>query len=231
MSSRKNSLKRKSFFALLLVFFPAIILILVGSRSCDHKFKELDDYGKIKPYSFIDVNGKKNSDQDFKNTIVIFTVLQESCPFDCSLSFWPLERHIYQQIRKNRKKLNQVRLISFVVDKDGKPVKDLSNMENILKDNVLKYDANLWILASGDPKSIYDIKHNNINLLETGKNSHKKNSYQDLILLVDKKSHLRMALNGNAKDPESEGMIRRMKQSLGLLLKQYDKEKHSEGKK
>jgi hypothetical protein len=43
-------------------------------------------------------------------------------------------------------------------------------------------------------------------------------SFQEIMLLLDKKNHLRMALSGN-----QEGMIRRMKEHLALLQKQYDK--------
>jgi hypothetical protein len=39
------------------------------------------------------------------------------------------------------------------------------------------------------------------------------------MLLVDKRNHLRMVLKGN-----SEGMIRKMKEHIALLDKQYDKE-------
>ena len=42
---------------------------------------------------------------------------------------------------------------------------------------------------------------------------------QELMLLLDKKNHLRMALSGT-----TEGMIRRMKQHIALLQKEYDKE-------
>ena len=38
-----------------------------------------------------------------------------------------------------------------------------------------------------------------------------------MMLLVDKTNHLRMILSGN-----SEGMIRKMKQHIALLQKQYD---------
>ena len=38
-----------------------------------------------------------------------------------------------------------------------------------------------------------------------------------MMLLVDKSNHLRMILSGN-----SEGMIRKMKQHIALLQKQYD---------
>jgi hypothetical protein len=44
-------------------------------------------------------------------------------------------------------------------------------------------------------------------------------AFQELMLLVDKRNHLRMVLKGN-----SEGMIRKMKEHIALLDKQYDKE-------
>ena len=210
----------KSIFAFILLLGPAILLILIGTRSCEHKFEKLDDFGILKNYSFTDINGKKKSSSDFKNSIVIITTLQQSCPRDCALSFWALEKHIYQQIRKNRKKLNSVRLISFVVDENGNPVKDLNTINEIIDSEVDQYDPELWILASGDSRSIYDIKHNNVKLLEKDKKFYGGESFHELMLLVDKKNHLRMVLNG-----KSEGMVRRMKQSIALLLKQYDKEK------
>ena len=214
----KNRLK--SILAFTLLLGPAILLIVIGTRSCEHNFEKLDDFGNLKNYSFYNIDGKKKSSEDFKNSIVILTTLQQSCPRDCALSFWALERHIYQQIRKNRKKLNSVRLISYVVDANGNPVKDLGPISDILKSEVDQYDPELWILASGDSRSIYNIKHNNVNLLEKGDQYYGGESFHELMLLIDKNNHLRMVLNGN-----SEGMIRRMKQSLALLLKQYDKEK------
>ena len=219
------SLRKKSLIALLLVFVPSTLLIFIGTRSCEHNFTKLDDYGKIHSYTFTNINGENKNSDDFKNTIVVINTLQESCPKKCGIAFWPFERSIYQQIRKNQKKLNKVRIISFVIDEDGNPVKDLSNMQQILKDNVLNYDPKLWILASGDPKKIFNIEHNGVNLLDTQTEDKKKTAYKDLILLVDKKNHLRMALRANSKSPEGEGITRRMKQSLALLLKQYDKEK------
>ena len=49
--------------------------------------------------------------------------------------------------------------------------------------------------------------------------------FQELILLLDKKEHLRMVLPGN-----QEGLIRRMKEDLALLQKQYDKERKAKSK-
>ena len=39
------------------------------------------------------------------------------------------------------------------------------------------------------------------------------------MLLLDKENHLRMVLNGH-----TEGMVRKMKEHLALLQKEYDKE-------
>tara|TARA_B100000963_G_C22578731_1_gene649800 strand:- start:1395 stop:1583 length:189 start_codon:yes stop_codon:yes gene_type:complete len=50
--------------------------------------------------------------------------------------------------------------------------------------------------------------------------------FNELMLLMDKKHHLRMVLSGNR-----EGHIRRMKQTMALLQKQYDKTLVKPGKK
>ena len=125
-----------------------------------------------------------------------------------------------QHIRNNkRKKMKRVRIISFVTDGEGNPVNDLSVLRQSMEDNVLEYDPDTWILASGDSKKVYDIERNNKSLLAEGDEFFGGQAYQELILLVDKQNHLRMVLSGT-----SEGMIRRMKEHIALLQKQYDKE-------
>ena len=112
-----------------------------------------------------------------------------------------------------------MRIISFVTDGEGNPVKDLSVLRQSMEDNVLEYDPDTWILASGDSKKVYDIERNNKSLLAEGDEFFGGQAFQELILLVDKQNHLRMVLSGT-----SEGMIRRMKEHIALLQKQYDKE-------
>ena len=75
----------KSIFAFILLLGPAVLLILIGTRSCEHNFEKLEDFGSLKDYSFTDINGKKKSSVDFKNSIVIITTLQQTCPKDCAL--------------------------------------------------------------------------------------------------------------------------------------------------
>ncbi len=221
MANKNTAGRRKVAFAFLLLFGPAFLLIFISTRGCEHKFKTLDDYGKATNYSFVDARGKKFTAADFKGNVVIITTIQEKCPTDCAVSFWHLDQSIYQHIRKNnRKKLKQVKLISFATDGKGNSIKDLSAINQSLMDNVEGYDPDIWVLATGDVQSIYDFEHNNEKLLKTGPQYYGGHAFQELMLLLDKQNHLRMVLSG-----KTEGMIRRMKEHIALLQKQYDKER------
>lgn len=152
--------------------------------------------------------------------MVLINVLQPKCPDSCGISFWHVNQHIYQNVRKNKKKLGSVRIISFVTDGKGNPVQDVKQVSDMLKDRVEAYDPDIWYVASGDSKSIYDMTHNGETLLQTGEDKFGGEGYQELMLLADKRNHLRMVLPG-----DSEGMVRRMKEHIALIQKVYDKEK------
>ena len=209
----------KGIIVLLLLFGPASFLIFISSRGCEHKFVELDDMGKVPNYNFVNGDGVKMYQSSFKDKVVLFTTLQVTCPNKCAVSFWHLDQLIYQHLRKNKKKLGHVKLVSFVTDGKGNPYSNLNEIEYMLKDQVEKYDSSVWILANGDAKSLYNISRNGENLLVKGNKYFGGEAFQELMLLVDKRNHLRMVLKGN-----SEGMIRKMKEHIALLDKQYDKE-------
>lgn len=209
----------KGIVVLLLLFGPASFLIFISSRGCEHKFVELDDMGKVPNYNFVNGDGVKMNQTSFKDKVVLFTTLQVTCPNKCAVSFWHLDQLIYQHLRKNKKKLGHVKLVSFVTDGNGNPYANLNEIEYMLKDQVEKYDSSVWILANGDARSLYNISRNGENLLMKGKQYFGGEAFQELMLLVDKRNHLRMVLKGN-----SEGMIRKMKEHIALLDKQYDKE-------
>lgn len=204
----------------LLLFGPASLLIFISTRGCKHKFVELEDMGRIASYSFSDVNGKTYSEKSFANKVVLFTTIQKTCPSNCALSLWHLDQMIYQHLRKNQKKLGFVKIVSFVTDGKGNPINDLKEVKETLEDQVESFNDSIWILANGDAKKVFDISRNGNNLLQEGKSYFGGHAYQELMLLVDKRNHLRMVLNGS-----SEGMIRKMKEHIALLDKQYDKEK------
>ena len=160
MAEKNSAGRRKVVFAFLLLFGPAFLLIFISTRGCEHKFKELEDYGKASDYHFTDARGKEFSSKDFEGDIVVVTTMQPSCPGNCAISMWHLDQLIYQHIRKNkRKKMKQVRIISFVTDGKGNDVKDLETLEQALKDQVEEYDPDIWILASGYARQMYDFEH------------------------------------------------------------------------
>jgi cytochrome oxidase Cu insertion factor (SCO1/SenC/PrrC family) len=229
-STQQPRSRSKSILALLLVFGPALFLILISTRRCDHRFKELADYGLVKAPSFeVFENGSYQTKNlsDYKGDLVLISTIQTTCPKECGVSLWHFNQILYQHIRKNkRKKLKQVRLISFATDEFGRPASDaqIANIREMLQDDVEGFDPSLWIIAKGDPSKVYDIKHNNQSLYRKGKKYFGGVSYSSLMLLLDKQNHLRMVLKG-----DEEGMIRRMKEHLALLQKQYDKERAKHG--
>lgn len=219
MAVKNTAGRTKRFLAIFLLFGPAFILIFISTRSCNHQFKELDDFGKADNYAFVDAQGVKHTANEFKNYSVLINVLQPSCPENCSVSFWHLNHLIYQKMRDNAGKGGSLRIITFVTDGEGNPLKDLSSVSDMLADQVEGYDPNIWIVASGDPKALYNFEHNDARLLQEGDEYYGGEAFQELMLLLDKDNHLRMVLSG-----KSEGMIRRMREHVALLKKQYDKE-------
>jgi len=218
--------KRKSVLALTLVFGPALFLIFMATRGCDHRFKQLADFGLVETPTFSVYNHKGKQQlslKDYQDQVVLITTLQTTCPHDCGLAFFPLTQNLYKDLRTNkRKKLKQVRMLSIVVDSLGNPVSEaqLLDIQDMLRTRVEGYDPELWQLVAADPKIFYNLSNNGQKLIVKDKKYFGGVSYNELIMLLDKKNHLRMVLNGH-----TEGMIRKMKEHLALLMKQYDKER------
>lgn len=216
--------KGRSILALTLVFGPALFLIFMATRGCDHRFKELADYGLVEAPTFTVYNHKgkqTKSLKDYQNQVVLLNTIQTTCPYQCGLAFFPLTQKLYQDLRTNkRKKLKQVRMLSIVVDSLGSPVseQELLDIQDMLRHNVEGYDPELWQLVIAEPKDFFNHKNNGVDLIVRDKKYFGGVSYNELIMLLDKKNHLRMVLNGH-----TEGMIRKMKEHLALLMKQYDK--------
>ena len=218
--------KKRSLFALTLVFGPALSLIFMATRGCDHRFKTLADYGLVDTPTFTVYNHKGKQQQtlqDYQDQIVLINTLQTTCPHNCGLAFFPLTQNIYKDLRTNkRKKLKQVRMLSIVVDSLGNPVSEqaLLDIQDMLRSRVEGYDPEIWQLVSADPKIFYNLTNNGQKLIVKDTKYFGGVSYNELIMLLDKNNHLRMVLNGH-----TEGMIRKMKEHLALLIKQYDKER------
>jgi hypothetical protein len=227
MENKAKQGKLKVLIAFLLVFGPAATLIFISTRGCQHSFEKLEDFGGLPNHSFSIYSPEKNSFSkknlfDYNGDIVFISTIQLSCPSKCQISLFNFRELIYNHIFENkRKKMKQVRIISFLTDENGNPITDSSlfaSMTEILKDNIPNYDPTLWTLAKGDAKAFYNIENNGKNLLKSSEQEYGVGAYQKYLLLLDKNAHLRMVLPAN-----KEGEIRVMFEHLALLQKEYDK--------
>lgn len=220
MAKRDNKAGRtKPLLLLVLVFGPALFLIFIGVNKCEHKFEELPVYGELSDYEFTDARGDKINKKTQQGKITLFTTLQTSCPEDCAIDLAKMNLMIYQDYRKNQKNLGHVKFVSIVTDENGKPVKNLESLEYTMSDLIEGYDPSIWKLVTGDPKQIYDIENNDVNLFELESDTaFADRPFLETMMIVDKKNRLRLIRRGDA-----EGQIRDFKQHVALLQKQYDK--------
>jgi len=214
----------KPILMILLVFGPASLLVLISLNKCEHKFTELPNFGSIGAYEFKTHEGKSISQVTQEDKITIFTTLQLTCPEQCAINLPKFNLLLYQDLRKNRKKLGHVEVVSIVTDTLGNPVNNLEELVFTLQDVVVGYDSEIWRVVTGDPKQVYDMESNGINLYEQiNDTAFAQKPYTETLMLVDKENDLRIIRRGNR-----EGYIRDFKQHLALLQKQYDKNAYKE---
>lgn len=214
----------KPILMILLVFGPASLLVLISLNKCEHKFTELPNFGSIGTYEFTTHDGKSISQKTQESKITIFTTLQLTCPEQCAINLPKFNLLLYQDLRKNRKKLGHVEVVSIVTDSLGNSVNNLEELMFTLQDVVVGYDSDIWRVVTGDPKQVYDIESNGVNLYEQlNDTAFAKKPFTETLMLVDKENDLRIIRRGNR-----EGYIRDFKQHLALLQKQYDKNAYKE---
>lgn len=211
-----------------LVFGPALFLILISLNKCEHNFTQLPDYGNIGKYKFYNENGDFIDNKAMDDKIVVFNIIQTSCPSECSIDIPKFNLLVYQHYAKHQKKMSHLKFISIVTDKNGAPVpeNEVEEMKFILQDIVPDYNDSIWMIVSGDPKQIYDIESNNVNLFEQREDeAFSKKPFMETMMIVDKTNNLRLVRRGT-----EEGYIRDFKEHLALLQKQYDKEDYANNK-
>lgn len=214
--------RMKPLLLIVLVFGPALFLIFIALNKCEHKFTTLPVYGELDNFSFDDAAGGKVDNSTQEGKITLYNTIQTSCPENCAIDLPKFNLMIYQDYRKNQRNLGHVKIVSIVTDEKGNPVSQdkIEELRFTMKDIIESYDPDIWKLVTGDPKQIYDIESNGINLYtNTSDTAFAGKSYLETMLIVDKKNQLRLIRRG-----DEEGMIRDYKQHVALLQKQYDKE-------
>jgi cytochrome oxidase Cu insertion factor (SCO1/SenC/PrrC family) len=205
----------RSVFALLLAFGPALVLILIATNQCKHKFKRLDDFGPLPKFEFTTSDGKVLTNESFKNDIVIYTTIQPTCPDSCGITIWHLDQLIFQ-ITRNKKRLEHLKIVSIVTDYEGNSSDNLKDVEFMLKDRVDGYNPKRWMVVKGDPKQIFNVENNGVNLIHKSKEFFGGISYQELMILADTKNHIRMIVSGKTEDS-----MRTMRDYMSLLEREY----------
>jgi len=206
------------------VFGPAAFLIMITMGKCEHNFHELPIYSEMPPYEFIGADGKVVNNKTQEGKITLFTTLQTSCPQNCAIDIYKFNLQIYQDYRKSQKRLGHVKIISIVTDKEGNPVDNLDEILFTMNDMFEGYDSTIWNLVTGDPRQVYDVENNGVNLYSTTSDeAFAGKSFLETMLIVDKQNQLRLVRRGN-----QEGLIRDFKQHVSLLDKQYDRERKAQ---
>ncbi len=213
--------RMKPLLLIVLVFGPALFLIFIALNKCEHKFTTLPVYGKLDSFSFDDTEGGVVNNSTQKGKITLYNTIQTSCPENCAIDIAKFNLMLYQDYRKNQRNLGHVKIVSIVTDENGNPVSQdqIEELKFTMNDIIEAYDPNIWKLVTGDPKQIYDIESNGINLYtQTSDTAFAGKSFLETMIIVDKQNQVRLIRRG-----DEEGMIRDYKQHVALLQKQYDK--------
>jgi cytochrome oxidase Cu insertion factor (SCO1/SenC/PrrC family) len=209
----------KPILMLFLVFGPALLLIFVSLNKCEHKFEQLPVYGKLENFKFVSASGDEITPETQLGKVTLYSTIQAGCPQNCAIDLLKYNMMVYQHYRKYQKKMGHIKFVSIVTDQDGNPVDDLTEVEFLMNDIVQGYDPSIWTLVTGDPKQIYDIENNGVNLVTMKSDTaFATKPYLEMLLIVDKENNLRLVRKGN-----QEGLIRDFKEHIALLQKQYDK--------
>lgn len=223
MAKKTKAGLMKPLLMIVLVFGPALFLILISLNTCEHKFTKLPIYGELKDFEFTDANGEKITPETQLDKITIYTTLQISCPKHCAIDLAKFNLLIYQHYRKYQRKMSHIKFVSIVTDENGNPVEDLEEITYLLEDIIQGYDPEIWKLVTGDPKQIYDIENNKVNIYEQVSDEAFANKpYLETMMIVDKENNLRLIRRGS-----EEGLVRDFKEHIALLQKQYDKEAYN----
>lgn len=189
---------------------------------CNNQYEELPHFGQMPQYEFTGANGQIVNNASQKEKLTIFTTIQTSCPQECAIELFRFNMLVFQFYKKNQKQLKYVDIVSVVTDEKGNPVDDLDGILFTLNDMVQGYDSTIWNVVTGDPKQIYDVENNGVNLYTTESDSSFADKlYLEILLLVDQNNELRFVRRGN-----TEGLIRDFEQHVSLLQKQYQDEKN-----
>lgn len=222
---------RKIILFVFVLFGPFSLLYFLNSA--DHIFVEPPYIGGYEVINGDTVHHKvpafqlKSSDGkplDLDNKIVVLFPVQNTCYdpdsiYNCGYYPFHIEEILYDDLHKNKKKYNDLIIVSVVTDENGNSVppneKLISKFES--------YDSDIWKLAVGEIKPYYDfVNEEGMNYLTLkNKTAYNGKSYLSTLLLIDKKRHIRGYFGGRMN-----AEVREFKDRISVLKKFYQSKKN-----
>ena len=198
---------------MILVLFGPGSLIYFLAKNVENKFVELPYLGEheytydsngivedsilysIPNFELVTIEGKTLTRNSFKDKFIVLTTIQNSCPNDCGMYFLHFDEIFYSKLSKNTDSYDDVIILTVLTDHDGNPVDSISDKLIDEVKQIEGYDPNLWVIATGDPKPLFDFRVANqhfYDLPSTPTNNEVgTKAFINSMVLIDKKGHVR----------------------------------------
>jgi protein SCO1/2 len=224
------NLKKKIVILLLLLTFPSVFYVLLTTGK--HNFIHLPYFGvkelaangtdtiyhSLKPFSFINQDGKTITDKDYEGKIYVADYFFASCQTICPKMATELQR--VQDKFAYTKGLVQVLSHTVNPENDSVPVlKAYSNMVHA--------DNSIWNFVTGDKKQLYEMARESylVNAME-GDGGPDDFIHSEFFILVDKEKHIRGIYDGtNIKE------VNELLDDIKVLIAEYTIKENKERNK
>jgi protein SCO1/2 len=194
------TVKKKILILLFLLTFPSVLYVFLstGNTNFIHLpyfgVKELAANGKdtiyhtIKPFSFVNQDGKTITDKDFEGKIYVTDYFFTTCQTICPKMSTELQRVQSKFAYTN----GLVQILSHTVDPEHDSVPVLRSYADMVHAN-----TNTWNFVTGDKKELYEMARESylINALE-GDGGPDDFIHSEFFVLVDKEKHIRGFYDG-----------------------------------
>ena len=220
MTDTKKPGFRKWIMLIILLFSPGFVLYMCSRHITSQgkqKLVEMPNMAKLNDFSLRKENGEIITLESLKGNITIITTIQNTCPDSCGIQLGQFNELVYKHIYNHREKQDYVRILSVAIDSEGKPVDNFDKINYSLNKYIQNYDENLWSVATGDPKQVFDVEINGKVLFdEISETSYGGKLYMNSVLLVDKKGQVRSVRLG-----KGEAQVRDFTGELRGLIGEY----------
>lgn len=181
----------------------------VNPQLVDTTIQHIINNHKIADFTFTNQNGKKITQEDYKNSIYVADFFFTTCPTIC-----PIMTDNMVWLQEKIKDLPNVKLLSHSVTPDIDSVPVLK--EYAIKKGVID---SKWNLVTGNKKDIYYIARKSYLAVETGKPEELYDMvHTENFILIDKKGRIRGFYDGTNLDQPTEDGVKNVSQLLEDII-------------